>query len=154
MAAREVIMAIGNKLSSNIRKLFVYTCFSNLFFERSLFVIFLIHRGFSIAEVALWQSIVNLSMTAGEIPTGVIADKIGKKKALIIGNLLMILYYLFIMFSDSFMEIAAGAFVFGVGSTFISGTEEAFLYDFLDAKSPKRRVLSIWGGFRRLLPYQ
>lgn len=146
-------MDVKDRVNPNIKKLFAYTCFSNLFFERSIFVIFLAYKGFSIAEIALWQSIVNLSMTIGEIPTGIIADKIGKKRALMIGNLLMIAYYLSMLFSLSFAGIAIGAFMFGVGSTFISGTEEAFLYDFLDTESAKRESVKYLGWLSAIITF-
>ena len=148
-------MKIEDKIkpNQNIKKLFAYACFSNLFFERSLFVIFLAFKGFDIAEIALWQSIVNLSMTAGEIPTGVIADRIGKKRALITGNLMMIVYYMSLLFSGSFAGIAVGAFMFGVGSTFISGTEEAFLYDFLDTESAKKESVKYLGRLSAIITF-
>lgn len=118
----------------NIKNLMIYTAFCNLAFDRGVFMIYLLYKGMSVTEVALWQGIINLAMFIGEVPTGMIADKIGKKRALFIGNVLIIGYYICMLMSQSFFMFASGAFMFGVGMTFVSGTQEAFLYDFVDER--------------------
>ena len=70
-------------------------------------------------------------MMVAEVPTGTLADKIGKKYSLIIGNLFMIAYYILMMQSSSMVGFLSAAIFFGVGSTFISGTDEAYLYDLI-----------------------
>lgn len=118
--------------NENIHKLFKYSGCSNLFFERSIFIIYLAYKGLSISEIAIFQAVINIAMVISEVPTGIFADKFGKKASLLIGNTLMIFYYLFMLFSTNFLAFVFGAFIFGIGSTFTSGTDEAFLYDLID----------------------
>lgn len=128
-------------MGKNIKKLFWYVGISNLFFERSIFVLYLIHKGMNIAEISLFQSTINVAMLVGEIPTGMLADNIGKKKSLLIGSILMIIYYLSMIFSHTFLLFLLGAAVFGIGSTFVSGTNTAYLYDLLNDKTSSVKML-------------
>jgi MFS family permease len=128
-------------MGKNVKKLFWYVGISSLFFERSIFVLYLIYKGLNIGEIALFQSTINIAMLVGEIPTGIIADNIGKKKALLMGSILMIIYYLSMLFSDTFVLFVLGAVVFGIGSTFVSGTNTAYLYDLMDDKISSVKML-------------
>jgi MFS family permease len=128
-------------MGKNVKKLFWYVGISSLFFERSIFVLYLIYKGLNLGEIALFQSTINIAMLVGEIPTGIIADNIGKKKALLMGSILMIIYYLSMLFSDTFVMFVLGAVVFGIGSTFVSGTNTAYLYDLMDDKISSVKML-------------
>ncbi|MCI2110611.1 MAG: MFS transporter [Acidaminococcaceae bacterium] len=128
-------------MGKNVKKLFWYVGISSLFFERSIFVLYLIYKGLNLGEIAFFQSTINIAMLVGEIPTGIIADNIGKKKALLMGGILMIIYYLSMLFSDTFVMFVLGAVVFGIGSTFVSGTNTAYLYDLMDDKISSVKML-------------
>ena len=70
-------------------------------------------------------------MTLGEIPTGAIADLLGKKKTLLISFLLMALGLFGIGLTPDFLFLAVWVFIAGVGASFYSGTLEALVYDSL-----------------------
>lgn len=76
-------------------------------------------------------------MFLAEVPTGFIADIFGKKKSLIAGRILYIVYYYLLITSNQYSTLIVSALVFGIGSTFISGTMESFLYDILLDKNSK-----------------
>lgn len=86
-------------------------------------------------------------MFLGEIPTGFLADIIGKKRSLLIGKGFIILYYLILIFSNNFAFIYISALIFGVGSTFISGTDEALLYDILLEDKNNKNTADYLGKF-------
>lgn len=142
-----------NRVNPNIAKLLTYSMFSNLFFERSIFIIYLGYKGYSIAQIAIWQGLVNLAMTVGEIPTGLIADHIGKKKSLIIGNVMMIIYYCLMLLSKSFVGFVCGAIIFGIGSTFISGTDEALLYDIVEKEKLNKYSVKYLGQLSAIITF-
>ncbi|MDR2993825.1 MAG: MFS transporter [Bacillus cereus] len=127
--------------NKKIYKLFGYVSFSNLFFERSIFVLYLAYKGLTISQIAIFQGIINIAMMIGEIPSGIIADQIGKKKALMIGNVMMIFYYLCMLHSGKFLVAIFGAIIYGVGSTFITGTDEAYLYDLITDREASVKYL-------------
>jgi len=64
-----------------------------------------------------------------ELPSGVIADIIGRKKAIFFGNVLLMFGNLCITFSSSFLSITFFYLVWTVGYAFQSGATEALAYD-------------------------
>lgn len=100
-----------------IYRLFLYAGFANLFFERSIFVLYLLYKGLTISEVAIFQGLINVAMMVGEIPTGIISDNIGKKKGLLIGNAMMLGYYVCMLLSNNMGIFLVAAVLFGVGCT-------------------------------------
>lgn len=126
---------------SNLTKFYIYELVSNLFFERAIFIIYLATCGLSILEITVFQSMINISMMVAEVPTGALADKIGKKYSLITGNLFMIVYYILMMQSSSMVGFLIAAIFFGIGSTFISGTNEAYLYDLMPEQKSSVKCL-------------
>ena len=58
-------------------------------FELVIWMLYLQHIGWSIAEIALLQLVINWSQMFWELPSGFLADKIGRKNSIIFGQLLM-----------------------------------------------------------------
>ena len=69
--------SIKNK--KDYKRLLLFNIFGNICLERGIFVLCLLNKGLTIDEIAVWQSLLNLGMFLGEIPTGFLADIIGKK---------------------------------------------------------------------------
>ena len=137
--------SIKNK--KDYKRLLLFNIFGNICLERGIFVLCLLNKGLTIDEIAVWQSLLNLGMFLGEIPTGFLADIIGKKRSLLIGKGFIILYYLILIFSNNFAFIYISALIFGVGSTFISGTDEALLYDILLEDKNNKNTADYLGKF-------
>ena len=139
------------KASKDIIRLFIYSFFSNLYLERNIFVIFLLYKGLSLAQIMIGQMVINISMTVSEIPTGLISDFIGKKKGLLIGSFLVITYYFFLLFAENFVLYLLAACCLGVGSTFVSGTDEAYLYTLLDNNKLNESSLKYLGRLNSII---
>lgn len=129
------------------KRLLLFNLFGNICLERGIFVLCLLDKGLTIDQIAGWQSLLNLGMFLGEIPTGFFSDIMGKKMSLLIGKIFIVLYYLILIFSNNFILIYISALVFGVGSTFISGTDEALLYDILLEDKDNKNTADYLGKF-------
>jgi MFS family permease len=66
-----------------------------------------------------------------EIPTGVIADKFGRKYSIGLGCLLFSVDMLFFALSANYYLLYLGEFLGAAGATLVSGAEQALLYDSL-----------------------
>ncbi len=66
-----------------------------------------------------------------EIPTGVIADLLGKKKALLISRAMYVIEIILIAFFNGFWIFLIAKIISGIGVSFGSGTNSALLYDSL-----------------------
>ena len=75
-----------------------------------------------------------------EVPTGVIADKFGRKMSVAIGCLLFAADMLFFGLSRNYYLLFAAEFLGAVGMTLISGADQALLYDSLVALKAEERA--------------
>lgn len=108
--------------------------FLNLDVQRSLFVLYLLQLGITQGEIGILQSFLFFSSVALEIPSGLLADRYGRKFSLIIGFLgLFISGVGFLLFS-SFIPFAIIFCLFGASIAMSSGSDRALLYDNLLAE--------------------
>jgi len=114
---------------TNLKKLYNYSFFGNFFFERSIWMVYLLSLNFTLFQIGLFQTILNMTMMITEVPTGIIGDKAGKRNSLIMGNICIIIYYLFLLISDSSNILIMGYVLYGIGLSFISGSDQALLYE-------------------------
>lgn len=80
-------------MNKNIIKMYAYAFTSNLYFERSISIIYFLSLGWSLLQIGVIQSILNIVMALSEMPTGALGDRIGKKSLLIVGSILIIIYF-------------------------------------------------------------
>jgi len=67
-----------------------------------------------------------------EIPTGVFADVLGRKKSVLISYVILIITMIIYFCSQTFLQFAFAEFLFGLGACFHSGAFDALLKDNLD----------------------
>jgi len=103
--------------------------FGNFYFERGIWILYLLHLKFSLYEIGILQAILNITMTVFELPSGIISDYLRRRKTLFLGHLFIILYMLIFVFSQDFWFLALGHVIYGIGLSLISGTEESYLYE-------------------------
>lgn len=109
--------------------------FLNLDVQRSLFVLYLLQLGITQGEIGILQSFLFFSSVALEIPSGLLADRYGRKFSLTIGFLgLFISGVGFLLFS-SFIPFAIIFCLFGASIAMSSGSDRALLYDNLLAEN-------------------
>lgn len=95
-----------------------------------LWVVFLQqHYGFTLAEVALLDIPFWLGKFVFEIPTGVVADKYGRRLSLALSNAIAAISWVIFSFFGSFWVLAATQVFGAMGATFASGAYEALLYE-------------------------
>lgn len=135
----------------NKRILYAVGLFGNGYFERAIFMLYLLSINFTLLQVGILQALLNLTMFLAEIPTGIMSDKIGRKFSLMLGHTCVALYMTLFLFFDSFWILAIGHILFGLGLSFISGTDEAYLYDCLDEEGNKSLYGSVIGKYNAIV---
>ena len=129
-----------------MKKILVYNSFSNMMPELIVWMIYLQNFGLSIAEIALLQGIFTFFSAIFEIPSGIIADKIGYKRALQLAELICIFYLISYFFPLNRMVIYIGFICFSLGLSLISGTDTSLLYNITDGN----KFLKYMGIFNSL----
>ncbi|MCQ2524450.1 MAG: MFS transporter [Lachnospiraceae bacterium] len=94
-----------------------------------VFLLFLLSKGLNYTEAVLLDSFSAFTAIAFEIPSGILADKMSRKKLIILGEVAIIANYVFLLFSHSYMCFIIGALICGIGQACLSGTGEAMIYD-------------------------
>lgn len=101
-------------------------------------------------DIYLLQAIYSISVACMEIPSGYMADVIGRKKSLIIGSLLGTIGFALYSVSSSFGHFLAAEIILGLGGSFISGSDSALLYDSLAESGDEHRYLQYEGRITSL----
>ncbi|MFA5894559.1 MAG: MFS transporter [Candidatus Shapirobacteria bacterium] len=90
-------------------------------------------------------SVANISGALFEIPTGIFSDKIGRKYTTMMGGLAYTLSGIAYAIGLNFWWLVLGAILGGLGRSFYSGNNDAYLYDSLN-KSDKKEELAKFMG--------
>ncbi|MCB1219416.1 MAG: MFS transporter [Planctomycetales bacterium] len=102
-------------------------------------------KGLSLGEMA-WLVLLGDGVTViSEVPTGWIADRIGRRRSILLGIILQALSAVLFIFGNDFWTFWLAMAVCGLGDTFRSGADEALLYDScrgLNRVPDYRRLLS------------
>ncbi|NTU78312.1 MAG: MFS transporter [Chloroflexales bacterium] len=99
--------------------------------------LFLLDAGLSITQAFAANAFFTLGQVVFEIPTGVVADTVGRRRSFLLGSATLfastLLYLLMWYIHGPFWAWALASVLLGLGFTFFSGATEAWLVDGLTA---------------------
>ncbi|WP_277585787.1 MFS transporter [Psychrobacillus antarcticus] len=104
-------------------------------------------------ELVLIGTIMEVSVLLFEMPTGLYADHYGRKRSLALGTVIIGLAHVLEGSTPEFWAIAFASAMWGVGWTFISGAEQAWIADELDGENLETTFLrgSQFSSFARFV---
>ena len=121
----------GKKVKNNL----VIMGLLNLLMDFKLYGAFAIIYYSQIAgSITLGMSIFSITMISAaifEFPTGLIADKIGRKNTVVVGCVCSLIYAIVLAITNSYLGLVIVAIFEGLERAFFSGNNEAFIYDTL-----------------------
>ncbi|MDO8628341.1 MAG: MFS transporter, partial [Nanoarchaeota archaeon] len=112
-------------------QLYLVEFFAGFYFPRAIVLLFLVGRGLSLAEIGLTVSVIYGFNLLFEYPTGIFADRFGRKKSLMIALCLYAVASLVYGSSFSLVGMLVASAVQGIAWAFQSGAREALVYDSL-----------------------
>lgn len=86
------------------------------------------------AGIGLLESLQIAALFFLEIPTGSLADIIGKKKNIVLGMALLVIGNLFMAFAVSYIYLIISVFFLSFGIALLSGSWQSLLYDSLEGE--------------------
>ncbi|TKB10613.1 MFS transporter [Desulforhopalus sp. IMCC35007] len=101
-------------------------------------------------DIYLLQAVYSISVAILEIPSGYMADVVGRKKTLVFGSILGTLGFVLYSTSHSFYGFLVAEIILGIGGSFISGADSAMLFDTLASADLKHKYLSFEGRITSL----
>ena len=119
------------KKDSMFYRFSLYGFLKNLrFFDPFILLIFRSY-GLSFLQIGLLYSIRDIATNLLEIPTGVMADSFGRRKAMIASFISYILSFLILYLLVDFWSLALAMILFAFGEAFRSGTHKALILEYL-----------------------
>lgn len=115
----------------SVLKYYLYKSTKAVEFYRPIMYLFFLAQGLNFTQIAILEAIYNLTTVLGEIPTGYVGDRVGRRNSLLIGTGLITVTLVGIGLSVSFYSLAVLYAVWSMGYNFRSGSEDAWLYDTL-----------------------
>lgn len=105
-----------------------------------VYVFYFRHYDISLFQVALLAAVFEATIIIFEIPTGLFADRFGRKLSTFTGFILFALSALIFMSYRNFAGFLVAEIIFGLAETFISGALEALAVDSLDQREKDARL--------------
>ncbi len=118
-------------IKNQIRTLYIMSGMDSLHIAGEAWVALLALRGYSLAEIGVLEGIFHAFSLCGEMPSGVVADVLGRKKALVASKWMSVLSIVLMICSNNFWMIALAIGVNALSYNLASGTREALAYDSL-----------------------
>lgn len=136
---------MDKRIKSNIWKYYVFSFFAYFVVFLPYIVYYFQKLGLSLGEVAIINGAMAALVFVFEIPSGYVADRIGRKNSLILSSLLYILALIILYKSTTFTFFFISQIISGIGSAFLSGADSALLYDSLLSLKRENEFKKIYG---------
>ena len=130
-------------LKQQLRCIYTSDFFSGLRITDAVWVALLAARGFSLWEIGLAESVYHIVSLFCEVPSGMVADLLGRKKALVSGGVLAVTSNLLMAFAPNLFAICFAMALNALYSTLFSGTFTALVYDSLKTEDREDEYLQI-----------
>lgn len=137
--------------SRNVRLFLVYRATTRAILFAPYIQFFMqVARGMSEAQYGLLQGLYYVVVVAAEVPSGVIADRFGRKTALVLGAAFGAAGTVVFTQSFTFLSFAVGEVLFALATAIMSGADSALLYDSLAAERRESEYPRIEGAAQAL----
>ena len=138
---------MNHKRKLNLKKQLacIYTAdlFSGLRITDAVWVALLAARGFSLWEIGLAESVFHVVSLLCEVPSGMAADLLGRKKTLLSGGVLTVTCNLLMAFASDLFTICFAMGLNALAMTMFSGTFTALVYDSLKTEGREDEYIQV-----------
>lgn len=118
-------------IERNLFTLTILRALSCCFLWVPTLVIYFQSNGITLQEVFILKAILMATSIVLEIPSGYLADLVGRKASIVFGGFGLLLAMVLYLTGNGFSDFAIAEIAAGIGYSFISGADSALLYDSL-----------------------
>lgn len=122
-----------------IRTIYLNSALGGFQIAGASWVALLAARGFSLVEIGFAESVFHLTSLLCELPSGVVSDVFGRKKAMVISQCLSVLAAVAMLASRTLAGVLPAMALSAMSYNFASGTREALAYDSLKLSGQEAR---------------
>ncbi len=116
-------------LKANLWKIYFYKFLSEFYLIVPILIPYYKSNDLNSTQIFTIQAAYALAILLLEVPSGYLADVIGRKKTLILGAIFMPLGLGVYVFTSSFFTFILAEFIIAIGNSMRSGCDSAFIYD-------------------------
>lgn len=138
-------MSAGRRSPSFVLTYYLYQATVTFGFFWPVFTVFLLDRGLSYTQIGLLNGLLAGVIVVGEIPSGYVADRVGRRNGLLVGSGLLTLSLFGFTVAETFPAFVLCWVCWGLGSAFRSGSDDAWLYDVLEERDMDAQYTRIRG---------
>ena len=138
------------KKFDNISKISLISFFSSLYFYLPILTIYYQQKSLNFIQINSLWGIITGTIFLAEIPTGLIADKIGRKFSIIISLSLQLIGEILFLFAQNYLFFIIISIIAGIGFAFQSGCSQALVYDSLkkqERENDMKKAVGSIGAF-------
>lgn len=130
-------------LKQQLRCIYISDFFSGLRITDAVWVALLAARGFSLWEIGLAESVFHVVSLLCEVPSGMAADLLGRRKTLLSGGVLTVTCNLLMAFAPNLFTICLAMGLNALAMTMFSGTFTALVYDSLKTEGREDEYIQV-----------
>ena len=134
-----------SRIERNIPKNYLFTFLGGTSLSEAIWMLYLAYRGLSLVQIGLVESIFHGTSLLMEVPTGIIADRFGRKTSRILGRCMAMVGTLLMISSRSFWGFALAFFFIALSYNLESGAGDALVYDSLVQAGLQDRYTKVKG---------
>ncbi len=124
----------GNpRLARELRRFYAFRLLATSYLFVPIFMLFQAERGLSFFERLALGGLYSAVIILLEVPTGVFADRLGRRRSMLCGALAMIAACLLAVRAEGFASFAVAESLAALSMALCSGADSAYLYDLLAA---------------------
>ena len=136
--------------SQVVLRYYLYRAVGRSSFHYPVYTLFLLFNGLSLPQIGLIATIQSIVVVTGEIPTGYVGDRIGRRNSLVVGSLIMLVSNASYLVATDFIGFTFTFVTLSFGGTFMSGSGSAWLYDTLKEHGVEDRYTHVSGRGRAI----
>ena len=141
-------MDSAKHIKSQLTKFGMYGLLKNLKFFDPFLLYYLWQSGIDLTGIGFLIAIREVMIYVFEIPSGIIADRFGKRNELVLCFLFYIGAFILFFVGGSYYIFVLAYMLFGLGEAFRSGTHKAMIMDFLEFHEIKDDRAKVYGKTR------
>ncbi len=129
-------------------KFCMYGFLKNLRFFDAFFILFLVEQGMSFTQIGLLYAVREITTNLFELPSGLLADTFGRKKALAGSFVLYISSFILFYIFQNFWFFLLAFMLYGLAEAFRSGTHKGMVMDYLKLINRENQAANYYGHTR------
>lgn len=128
-----------------VLKYYLYRAAGNPGFFWPIYTLYLLDHGLTFTQLGLIGTVQSVIMVAGEIPTGYVGDRVGRRNSILIAQVLFLASVAGMILGETFLAFAFAFSLLSVAQTFTSGSTDAWLYETLEEHLDESRFTEVRG---------